>query len=103
MKLMDFEGVQLVELPSPESRYTDLMGAMFGGLLSPIGLAAESPILAMRRCLENAAYDNERLGERDLLAAFVATWNALRDGRPLQKLQRPRGGSWTAATFPVPK
>jgi len=66
-------------------------------------LTSRSPILALRSRLLKAKDTNTRITERDTIAYFIVAWNAERTGKPLSKLQRPPGASWTLANFPVPK
>ena len=69
-------------------------------LYSGAGLGADSPILALRERLDRIRAQKTRLSDRDLIAYFIIAWNAWRLGRPLSRLQGPRGGSWTVGDFP---
>lgn len=73
-----------------------------GRLVSGTGLEAGSPILALRNRLQKVRVDRLMVPERDLIGAFVQAWNAYRDQRPILKIQRPRGASFSPDTFPVP-
>lgn len=82
----------------------DLTAALFSGLISPVGLQEGSPILALRARLELISRTRERVTPRDLLGYFITTWNMLRDGRSAPGiLNKPKGGTYTAASFPEPK
>lgn len=59
------------------------------------------PINTLDRRLRDDQLNRIKVPTRDLLAFYIVAWNAWRDDRQLTKLQRPRGGSWTAETFPV--
>lgn len=61
------------------------------------------PIVTLDRRLARIRRDGLKISQRDYLAFFVMSWNAWRQGRTLTKFQRPRGGVWTEATFPVPR
>lgn len=66
------------------------------------GLHRGDPSLALRKRLLRLVATREKQAERDWIAYFVMAWNAFRDHRDMVKLQGPRGGAWTAATFPQP-
>ncbi len=70
-------------------------------MLSGAGLAADSPILALRERLDRIRTYKITTSDRELLALFVITWNAFRQQRPLTKVQLPKGGL-TRANFPQP-
>lgn len=74
----------------------------FTKLVDGVALAQNSPILALRNRLLSARDTRIKLTDKDLIGFFVIAWNAFRDARPITKLQRPRGASWAAETFPVP-
>jgi len=65
-------------------------------------LAPGSPILAVRKRLTNARESGVRLPNRDIIGYLVIAWNAYRAGRRVDKVQKPKGGAWTAENFPVP-
>ncbi|PKV76690.1 hypothetical protein [Nocardia fluminea] len=73
----------------------------FDRVLSGAGLALDSPILALRERLDRIRTNKIKTSDREFLALFVLTWNAFRRGRPLTKLQLPKGGL-TRANFPEP-
>lgn len=75
----------------------------FGKLVTGADLPAKSPILGLRARLLNAQEARTNLTERDLIGFFTIAWNAYRDHRDLGKIQRPRGASWSASNFPVPR
>ena len=60
------------------------------------------PIVALDQRLRNMRRNRQVLPERDVLAYFILAWNAWRDGKPLSRMQGPRGGAWTSDNFPVP-
>ena len=60
------------------------------------------PIVALDQLLRNMRRNRQVLPERDVLAYFILAWNAWRDGKPLSRMQGPRGGAWTSDNFPVP-
>lgn len=64
---------------------------------------AKSPVSALWKKLDRARDSRIRYTERDLIAFFVVAWNAFREQRPLQLIQRPPGNGWTRETFPYPK
>ncbi|QLY33957.1 hypothetical protein H0264_18530 [Nocardia huaxiensis] len=69
---------------------------------SGAGLAANSPILALRERLDWARVNKVRLSDRDQIGTIVTAWNLWRRGRTVTKLQRPKGG-FTAENFPEPR
>lgn len=81
----------------------DDAGEFLASLRTGANLSSTSPILALRTKLSRIKDTRLKLPERDLIAFFVSAWNAQRAGRPVGKLQRPHGSSWTAANFPEPK
>lgn len=70
--------------------------------LAEMGLPQGNPITTLNKRLQRLRNEGVRYSNRDLLALFIQSWNALRDGREITKFQRPRGGKWTAETFPEP-
>ncbi len=70
-------------------------------MLSGAGLAADSPILALRERLDRIKTYKITTSDRELLALFVVTWNAVREQRPLTKVLLPKGGL-TRENFPQP-
>jgi len=71
------------------------------GLYSGAGLDAGNPILTFRDRLDHIRMQNIKVPDRDIIAFFIVAWNAWREGRKIEKLQRPRGGSWAPDNFPV--
>lgn len=69
---------------------------------SGAGLAADSPILALRQRLDLARTQRVRTSDREQIALIVTAWNLWRRGRAVSKLQRPKGG-YTPENFPEPK
>lgn len=61
------------------------------------------PINTLDKRLQRLRREGIKMSSRDQLSLFILAWNAWRDGRTMVKFQRPRGGSWTAETFPEPK
>lgn len=66
---------------------------------SPVG----HPINTLDKRLQRQRREGLKMSQRDYLALFFIAWNAWRDNKKITKFQRPRGGSWTAETFPEPK
>lgn len=62
-----------------------------------------SPINTLDKRLQRIRREGLKLSNRDYLALFVQAWNAWRDGKSVQKFQKPRGGKWTADNFPEPR
>jgi hypothetical protein len=75
----------------------------FSGLLSPVGIAEGSPILALRQRLERILATRYAVPDRDLIGYYIAAWNGYRDGRNMAQVLGPRGGKWLPETFPVPR
>ncbi|MFJ9368771.1 hypothetical protein ACIRRA_30695 [Nocardia sp. NPDC101769] len=69
---------------------------------SGVGLAADSPILALRDRLDSIRVTRLRVSDRDQIGLIVTAWNLWRRGRAVTKLQRPKGG-FTAENFPEPR
>jgi hypothetical protein len=63
----------------------------------------KSPVAALWKKLDRARDERIRYTERDQIAFFVVAWNAFREQRPMQLIQRPPGNGWTRETFPYPK
>lgn len=78
-------------------------GVFLHGLSNGADLPSDSPILALRNRFLKAETDHVRLNIRDVIGMFITAWNAFREGRSLQKMQRPKGGTWTIENFPEPK
>ncbi|GAB2666432.1 hypothetical protein GCM10027088_51470 [Nocardia goodfellowii] len=66
------------------------------------GLAAGSPILALRERLDLHRSARTRVSDRDQIGLIVHAWNLWRRGKHVSKLQRPKGG-WTPDNFPEPR
>ena len=60
------------------------------------------PIVALDQRLRNLRRNRQILPDRDVIAYFVISWNAWRDGKELKRMQGPRGGAWTERNFPTP-
>jgi len=60
-------------------------------------------VLALRNRLDKARDAHVKLTNRDIIGYFTMAWNAYREHRPIQKLQRPQGNVWTPRNFPVPR
>lgn len=73
------------------------------GLRTGAGLDDDSPVLALRERLRKAKESDVRLSVRDVIGMYVTAWNAVRGGRAMRKIQRPRGGVYTAQNFPTPR
>lgn len=74
----------------------------FDGLIEPLGLEKTSPIWALRQRLERISNTRQRVLEKDMLAYYVSSWNAYREGRTLLKMPGVKGGRWLPGTFPEP-
>lgn len=72
-------------------------------LESGAGLEEGSPILALIQRQRKIRREGLVIPPRDMLSFYILAWNAWRDGKSLTKFQRPRGGSWTATSFPIPR
>ncbi|MDQ1738084.1 MAG: hypothetical protein QOH56_4335 [Pseudonocardiales bacterium] len=72
-------------------------------LISGANLAADSPVLALRNRLAKAKESGIRVSTKDAIGFYVTAWNAYRDCRPLTRIQRPSGASWTVDNFPTPR
>lgn len=70
-------------------------------LATGAGLDAGNPCLTLRDRLSRIREASVTEAERDLIAYFIVTWNAWREGKSLNKIQRPRGGRFTAENFPA--
>ncbi|MFB8001538.1 hypothetical protein [Nocardia sp. NPDC056000] len=66
------------------------------------GLAADSPILALRERLDSIRTSRVRTSDRDQIGLIVFAWNLWRRGKRASKLQRPKGG-FAVENFPEPK
>ena len=66
-------------------------------------LSEGDPILTLKNRFHRLRREGTKIPDRDLLAFLVLAWNAHRAGRSMTKFQRPRGGRWTEANFPVPR
>ncbi|MET8428361.1 hypothetical protein [Nocardia sp. NPDC004860] len=69
---------------------------------SGAGLAADSPILALRDRLDSIRVNRLRVSDREQIGLIVTAWNLWRRGRAVTKLQRPKGG-FTSENFPEPR
>lgn len=81
----------------PERSHAFFLALANGG--TPVG----HPVNTLDKRLQRLRREGLKMSSRDYLALFTLAWNAYRAGRKLTKFQRPRGGSWSAETFPVPK
>lgn len=66
------------------------------------GVAADSPIAALRLRIVKLRVGGGRVNETEALALMVLAWNAHRAGGSRSKLQMPKGGL-TPDNFPEPK
>lgn len=67
------------------------------------GMPKNHPINTLDKRLQRNRREGLKMSTRDYLSLYILAWNAWRDGRQMSKFQRPRGGSWTAESFPEPK
>lgn len=72
-------------------------------LATGANLSEGDPILTLKNRFHRLRRESVKTSDRDLLAFLVLAWNAHRAGRSMTKFQRPRGGRWTEANFPVPR
>lgn len=72
----------------------------FFHLLSRGAGGADHPITVLDKRLQRHRREGIAISSRDQLGLFIQAWTAWRKGQALTKFQRPRGGTWTAATFP---
>lgn len=66
------------------------------------GLEQGSPILALINRQRRIQREGFKISNREMLAFYIQSWNAWREGRSMDRFVRPRGGSWAADTFPKP-
>ena len=71
------------------------------GLVEGTGLEAGNPMLTLREKLFRVKSSKDKVSDREIIGMFVLSWNAFRERRSITKIQRPEGGVWTAANFPV--
>ncbi|MGW7329700.1 hypothetical protein ACWGIU_14120 [Streptomyces sp. NPDC054840] len=75
----------------------------FDHLIKPVGLPDGHPIWALNKKLTaEATQRTGRANETDVLASFVITWNHVRAGRSVSKIQMPKGGLKNS-NFPLPR
>ncbi|MGW7087594.1 hypothetical protein ACWGH2_29415 [Streptomyces sp. NPDC054871] len=75
----------------------------FEHVIKPVDLPDGHPIWALNKKLTaEASQRTGRANETEMLAAFVITWNAVRAGRSISKIQMPKGGLKNS-NFPLPK
>lgn len=74
----------------------------FARLLDGVGLPEESPILALRRWMENATIRRLEVSAYERLGFIFKAWNAYRDGKPVRVLIFKTGGAAPEA-FPHPR
>ncbi|KZM70782.1 hypothetical protein [Nocardia terpenica] len=80
----------------------DITELFFRELHDLTGLAEGSPILALDRRFRRLRRESITMPIRDQLALFIQAWNAWLANKTVAKFQRPRGGTWTAESFPRP-
>lgn len=83
----------------------DTADEFFQRVSDGLNQSAGSPVMALRRRLDNIAGDNKngvkaRIADRDVIGMFVTAFNAWIQGRTLEKIQRPTRAGYTAHTFP---
>lgn len=83
----------------------DVADEFFQRVGDGLNQSAGSPVMALRRRLDNIAGDNKngvkaRIADRDVIGMFVTAFNAWIQGRTLEKIQRPTRAGYTAHTFP---
>lgn len=61
------------------------------------------PIATLDRRLRKLRNDRTKFPDRDYIALFIQSWNAWRGGRRITQFPRPKGGTWSPETFPVPR
>jgi hypothetical protein len=66
------------------------------------GIAADSPIAALRNRIVKLRVGGGRVNETEALALVILAWNAYRAGGSRSKLQMPKGGL-TPENFPEPR
>jgi len=72
----------------------------FFRMLSHGAGGSDHPITVLDKRLQRHRREGINISSRDTLGLFIQAWTAWRKGQSLTKFQRPRGGSWTALTFP---
>lgn len=66
------------------------------------GAPRNHPINTLDQRLRRIRRNKTSTSTREYMALIVMAWNAWRDGREIMKFQKPRGGIWTAESFPEP-
>lgn len=74
----------------------------FERLVDGVGLDAGSPILALRKRLNESAVERERLATYEAVALIFKAWNFFREGKDMQLLAWKQGGAHPES-FPEPK
>lgn len=59
------------------------------------------PVHTLRERLARIRRERQVAGERDNLAFMTQAWNAFIGEQTMLRLNRPKGGTWTLANFPV--
>jgi hypothetical protein len=90
--------VLMQHVMSADGAFQDV-GAFFDRLGSGAGLAANDPILVLRKRLEKNAIEKRRMSDNDAAAIIIKGWNAYREGRAIQLLAWRSGGA-TPEAFP---
>ena len=67
-----------------------------------VELTADHPAYAFRRRVQQDREQRRRIRPHVHLALVFLAWNAYRDGRPMTRLQLPKGGL-TSGNYPVPR
>ena len=65
-----------------------------------VGTGEGHPINSLDRRLRRIKDNKVKASQRELLALFIQAANAWVENRTVTKFQMPRGGKWTAETFP---
>jgi hypothetical protein len=73
----------------------------FDQYISGANLPDRSAVLALRNRMARSRID--RMSRAEQLALFVRSWNAFREGRPLDRMLITRSGELTNLNFPQPK
>lgn len=64
------------------------------------GASKGQPVHTLDKRLRSIRKQSIRFSDRDYLALFIQAFNAYLDDRQIHQFLRPKGGSWTAETFP---
>ena len=70
-------------------------------LAEGVGLEPGSPVLALRERAIRGKAERRKDSERNQLGLLIRTWNLHLEGKTVARMQLPKGGTFTADTFPT--